>query len=86
MRAYMVAYLEQHPLVDETSLLMVRHHDPGENGLPVELYCFVRVIEWKEYEAVQADLFDHFYAVLPFFGLRAFQRNTDHEIPATLQN
>ena len=86
MRAYMVAYLEQHPLVDETSLLMVRHHDPGENGLPVELYCFVRVIEWKEYEAVQADLFDHFYAVLPFFGLRAFQRNTDHKIPATLQN
>lgn len=80
LRAYMVAYLEQHPMVDETSLLMVRHGNPEENGLPMELYCFVRTTEWREYEALQSDLFDHFYAVLPFFDLRAFQRSSDYDV------
>lgn len=77
LRAYMVAYLRQHPMVDDTSLLMVRHRDPDENGLPMELYCFVRATEWKAYEDLQSDLFDHFYAILPYFHLSAFQRTSD---------
>ena len=77
LRAYMVAYLRQHPMVDNTSLLMVRHRAPDENGLPMELYCFVRATEWNAYESLQSDLFDHFYAILPYFHLRAFQRNSD---------
>ena len=82
LRAYMVAYLKQHPMVDETALLMVRHRDPDENGLPMELYCFVRATEWRAYEDLQADIFDHFYAILPYFHLRAFQRNSDiHALP-----
>ena len=80
LRAYMVAYLQQHPMVDETALLMVRHRDPDENGLPMELYCFVRATEWRAYEDLQADIFDHFYAILPYFHLRAFQRTSD--VPA----
>lgn len=77
LRAYMVAYLQQHPMVDETALLMVRHRDPDQNGLPMELYCFVRATEWRAYEDLQADIFDHFYAILPYFHLRAFQRTSD---------
>jgi miniconductance mechanosensitive channel len=26
-----------------------------------------------EYEGIQADIFDHLYAILPEFGLRVFQ-------------
>jgi hypothetical protein len=31
-------------------------------------------VNWGEYEAIQADIFDHLLAVLPHFGLRLFQR------------
>ena len=31
---------------------------------------------WVEYEGIQSDIFDHIFAVLPKFGLRAFQGGT----------
>ena len=30
----------------------------------------------QEYEGIQSDIFDHIFAVLPKFGLRAFQGGT----------
>jgi miniconductance mechanosensitive channel len=41
--------------------------------LPLEIYCFTST-SWVEYEDVQADIFDHLYAILPEFGLRVFQQ------------
>jgi len=35
-----------------------------------------------EYEAIQADLFDHLLAVLPLFDLRAFQRPAGGDLRA----
>ena len=74
LRTYMRTYLQQHPQVDKGALIMVRQLQPKEFGMPLELYCFVKVTEWQAYEKLQADLFDHFYAVLPYFNLRPYQR------------
>lgn len=52
---------------------MVRHLQPTEKGIPVELYFFSSVKEWVLYEGIQADVFDHILAVIPEFGLRVFQ-------------
>ncbi len=41
------------------------------------LYAFSLETEFKEYEAVQADIFDHLLSILPKFELRAFQNVTD---------
>ena len=46
---------------------------PGPTGLPLEIYCFSAKQRWIDYENVQSDLFDHVYAVMPLFNLRAFQ-------------
>ncbi len=72
-RAYVLAYLRSHPKVHERMTLLVRQLALGSEGLPIEIYCFTNDTDWGRYEEIQADIFDHLLAVLPDFGLRAFQ-------------
>ena len=75
LRAYVIAYLQSHPrIAGEGFTLMVRQLPPSPQGLPLEIYCFANTIDWAEYEAIQADIFDHMLAILPEFGLRVFQQ------------
>ncbi|MDT8401749.1 MAG: mechanosensitive ion channel [Bacteroidales bacterium] len=75
-RAYINAYLKQHPKIHNDMTFLVRQLPVSEKGLPIELYVFSRDQEWAKYEAVQADIFDHLLAVVPEFGLRVFQNPT----------
>lgn len=72
-RAYLTAYLKSLPVVNKELNCMVRHLQPTDHGLPVELYFFSTIKEWIPYEGVQADVFDHVLAIIPEFGLRVFQ-------------
>lgn len=72
-RAYLTAYLKSLPVVNTELNCMVRHLQPTDHGLPVELYFFTTVKDWIPYESVQADVFDHVLAIIPEFGLRVFQ-------------
>ena len=75
LRAYVIAYLKSHPrIAGEGFTLLVRQLPPGPEGLPIEIYCFTDTVDWGEYEAIQADIFDHMLAILPEFGLRIFQQ------------
>ncbi|MCJ2180529.1 mechanosensitive ion channel family protein [Novosphingobium album (ex Hu et al. 2023)] len=73
-RAYVIAYLKAHPRISKRGTLLVRQLEPTEKGLPLEIYCFTDTVDWGEYEAIQADIFDHLIAILPQFGLRLFQQ------------
>jgi miniconductance mechanosensitive channel len=53
--------------------IMVRQLPPGPDGLPLEIYCFTNTTAWAAYEGIQADIFDHLYAILPEFDLNVFQ-------------
>lgn len=59
---------------------MVRQLQPTPEGLPLEIYAFTQTTAWVEYEGVQADIFDHLLAVLPEFGLRAYQQPSGWDI------
>jgi len=72
-RAYVVAYLRAHPKIHKDMTFLVRQLPPSDAGLPIEIYVFSNDQDWARYEDIQADLFDHFLAVLPEFGLRVFQ-------------
>ncbi|WP_302458587.1 mechanosensitive ion channel family protein [Mediterranea massiliensis] len=72
-RAYLTAYLKSLPVVNKELNCMVRHLQPTDHGLPVELYFFSTIKDWIPYEGVQADVFDHVLAIIPEFGLRVFQ-------------
>lgn len=72
-RAYINEYIKHHPGIHQEKTLMVRQLAPGEHGLPIEIYAFANSIQWTIYETVQADIFDHLFAVAGEFGLRIFQ-------------
>jgi len=77
LRAYLLNYLKNHDgLNTETMTLLVRQLAPTAVGVPLELYTFTNTTDWVEYEGIQSDIFDHVFAVLPKFGLRAFQEGT----------
>jgi miniconductance mechanosensitive channel len=59
---------------------MVRQLRPSPDGLPLEIYAFSNDTNWVNYEGIQADIFDHLLAVLPFFGLRVFQYPTGEDV------
>ena len=72
-RAYVAAYLHDHPMVNQDMTFLIRHLDPTPKGLPIQIYVFSKDKAWANYEAVQADIFDHILAVIPQFELRVYQ-------------
>ncbi len=73
-RAYVECYLQNHARIVQDATVLVRQLDPGANGLPIEIYCFTNTTVWNDYEAIQSDIFDHLYSILPRFGLYAYQQ------------
>ena len=72
-RAYIEMYLHQNQSVRNDLTCMVRQLPATSSGLPLELYCFANTTDWGKYEAIQADIFDHLFAIAPHFDLRVFQ-------------
>lgn len=73
-RAYVLAYLKNHPAINQKLTVLVRQLAPTDAGLPLEIYAFSAEKDWIKYEAIQADIFDHLIAVAPEFDLRVFQK------------
>jgi len=75
-RQYIEIYLEKNPKIQPNKppfIIMVRHLQPTDKGLPIQIYAFSKEQKWAIYEKVQADIFDHILAVIPEFQLRVFQ-------------
>lgn len=83
-RAYVQAYLDGHPQIHHGLSCMVRQLASGAQGIPLELYCFTATVEWAEYEGIQADIFDHLFALLPEFGLALYQQPSGQDVRAGL--
>ena len=81
-RAYLNEYLRHHPRIRKDMTLMVRQLAPDDHGLPIEIYAFTNTVAWLEYESIQADIFDHIFAVIEEFGLRIHQSPTGNDIRA----
>ncbi len=72
-RAYVEAYLKNHPQISQEMTFLVRQLAPTPKGLPIEIYVFCKDKVWANYEAIQADIFDHILAIVPVFDLQVFQ-------------
>jgi len=81
-RAYVVAYLRHHSMIQQDLTLMVRQLAPSQYGLPIEIYVFSSDKNWVNYEAIQADIFDHILAVMPQFGIRVYQGPSGGDVRA----
>ena len=78
-RAYIIAYLKNHPKIHQSMTFLVRHLEPTQYGLPIQIYVFSNDQVWANYEAIQADIFDHLLAAVPEFDLRVFQNPSGYD-------
>ena len=81
-RRYLEFYLRNHPMIHDEMTFLVRHLQPTEKGIPVEIYVFSKDQRWTNYESIQADIFDHILAVIPHFYLRVFQNPSGEDFKA----
>ncbi len=72
-RAYLKAYLHNRSDIHDDMTFLVRQLQPSEKGLPIQVYVFTTTIDWGKYEDIQADIFDHIFAVIPQFDLKVYQ-------------
>ena len=79
-RAYITAYLRQHPQIRQDLTIIVRQLDPSEKGIALEIIAFANATSAVDYEAIQADIFDHLYAVITEFDLRLFQNPSSNDV------
>lgn len=72
-REWLEEWLRNHPRVNRNMTLMVRQLQPTPQGMPLELYFFFNGTAWVPYEKLQSEVFEYILAILPEFGLKAFQ-------------
>lgn len=72
-RIYVERYLNSLPVVNTDLDLIISQLQSTEYGVPIQIYFFSRNKVWKEYERIQSDIFDHFFAMVPQFELKVYQ-------------
>ena len=72
-RVYIEKYLRSHPIVAQNLDLIIAQRQPGQFGLPIDVYFFLTDKVWNEYETIQSDIFDHLIAMSSEFGLKMYQ-------------
>ena len=83
-RAYIVKYLENHPMINKDLTLLVRQLAPTEHGVPLEIYTFSSDKNWVNFEKIQSDIFDHLFAVLTEFDLEPYQSPSGSDFSSAL--
>ncbi len=80
-RRYIDAFLHENPAINKDLFLMVRHLAPTPQGIPLEVFCFSKDKRWEIYEHIQADIFDHIIAAVPYFKLELFEELSGSDFP-----
>jgi len=78
-RKYVEEYLIANNLINNEMTVMCRQLTPTSQGVPLEIYAFISDKEWKNYENIVSDIFDHLLASLKTFDLELF------ELPSNLK-
>jgi miniconductance mechanosensitive channel len=72
-RKYMEFYLKNNPNINQEMDIIVRQLQSADKGVPIEIVVFSKQKAWEDFETIQADIFDHIFAILPEFDLKVFQ-------------
>lgn len=83
-RAYVQAYVDAHPGVNQQLFWAVRQLDPGPTGIPLQVYAYTRNTGFVAHHNVKDDIFEHLIAILPEFGLSLFQQPSGADMRAGL--
>lgn len=85
-REYIKEYTYRNPNIHKDYNFLVRQLQPTEHGLPIELFMFTNTIVWVEYETIMGDIFDHIFAVIPYFKLEIFELPASDDLRSVLNS
>lgn len=74
-RLYIENYLRESAFISKTNTILVRHLDPGQNGLPVEIYAYTTNTNWNDYEQTLSEVMEYCFLKMEMFNLKAFQNS-----------
>ena len=72
-RVYIEEFLDKNPSINSEMTLMCRQLTPTSQGVPLEIYAFSKDQDWKKYEDIMSDIFDHLLASIQYFDLEVFE-------------
>ncbi len=79
-RNYLFTHLKDVPNVNPAAFQMVRILQSTEFGLPIEIVAYFNPPDIIPFEEAVAKLFEHVFAIMPEFGLKAFQRPSGRDV------
>lgn len=79
-RSYVNHRLQHLPEVESSQWAFIRQLNPTPDGLPLELWFYLKNTAFVSFEEEAATIIEHFIAVLPAFGLEIFQSPTGTDL------
>ncbi len=79
-RTYILRHIRRQEWLNSSMMLMVRHLQGTDTGMPLQIYAFTNTTAWVEYENIQSALFEHLVAIAPVFDIHIFQRPSGGDI------
>lgn len=71
-RVFFQNYLDNSSSINHESNSYLRHLDPTPYGLPLEVCAFTNTVILKEFEQIQAEIFEYLFCKLPEFRLKVY--------------
>jgi miniconductance mechanosensitive channel len=81
-RKYLEYYINHHSGINKSHTILIRQLDPSSEGIPIQIYCFTTDTAWGVHEGIKSDIFDHILTVLPYFGLKMYQKPSGNDFHA----
>jgi len=79
-RFYAESFLKQHPHVDKSQTIIMRHRHSEGDGLHIQMNFFIRNTQFILYENTQSEIIEHLLAIMNEFGLKVFQQPTGDDL------
>lgn len=71
-RLYLCNYIKEHQMVSKQGQILVRLLEITNEGIPLQIYCYVNTTDWAIYEAVQSEMIEHVISKASQFDLLVF--------------
>lgn len=72
-RKHIEKFLQSHPMIENENWLMVRQLNSSAYGMAIELYFYVKELDFVKYEEIVAEIYEYCIAVAPKFDLKIYQ-------------
>lgn len=79
-RMYLRHWLMNNPQITRYPRLLVRLLEPTSEGIPLQIYAYIRKTSIMPYELVQSSIVEHILLSINWFGLRLYQKPSGKDI------